>query len=66
MDRCVIMHDTDQYTEKLLKMWSRVKGDNLNATILILLALVVAALVVWSVVKSKKNKSRRKGSKKRR
>ena len=66
MDKCVIMHDTDQDTEKLLKMWSRVKGDNLNATILVLLAVVVAALVVYSVMKSQKNKSRRKGSNKKR
>ena len=65
MDKCVIMHDTDQDTEKLLKMWSRVKGDNLNGTILVLIAVVVAALVVWSVIKAKKNKSRRKSSKKR-
>lgn len=66
MDKCVLMHDTDQDTEKLLKMWSRVKGDNLSGTILVLLAVVVAALVVWSVIKSKKKNSRRKGSKKRR
>ena len=66
MDKCVLMHDTDQDTEKLLKMWSRVKGDNLSGTILVLLAVVVAALVVWSVIKSKKKNSRRKGTKKRR
>ena len=66
IEKCAVMRDTDQDTEKLLKMWTRVKGDNLNATILVLLAIVVAALVVWAVLKSKKNKSRRKGSKKRR
>ena len=66
IEKCPMMHDTDQDTEKLLKMWSRVKGDNLNTTIIVLLCAVVAAIVVWSIIKSRKNKSRRKGSKNRR
>ena len=62
MAKCAVMRDTDQNTEKLLKMWSRVKGDNLNATILILVIAVILAIVVYYVVKSRKDKSRRKNN----
>lgn len=65
MARCAMMHDTDQDTEKLLKMWSRVKGDNLDAKMLVLIGVVVVAVVVAAVMRSKKNKSRRKSGKKR-
>lgn len=63
ISRCAMMHDTDENTEQLLKMWSRVKGDNLNPTILVLVLVVVVALIVFAVYR--KQKSSRRKSKKR-
>ena len=66
--RCGMMHDSD--TEALLKMWSRVKGDNASAWTYILICLVFAGLIAAVIVKytrrryrikvSRKHKTRRK------
>ena len=66
--RCGMMHDSD--TEALLKMWSRVKGDNASAWTYILICLVFAGLIAAVVIKytrrryrikvSRKHKTRRK------
>ena len=66
--RCGMMHDSD--TEALLKMWSRVKGDNASAWTYILICLVFASLIAAVIIKytrkryrikvSKKHKTRRK------
>lgn len=66
--RCGMMHDSD--TEALLKMWSRVKGDNASAWTYILICLVFAGLIAAVIIKytrrryrikvSKKHKTRRK------
>ena len=66
--RCGMMHDSD--TEALLKMWSRVKGDNASAWTYILICLVFAGLIAAVTIKytrkryrikvSKKHKTRRK------
>ena len=69
VERCGIMHDTD--TEALLKMWSRVKGDNASAWTYILICLVFAGLITLVILKytrkAYRQRSRRKKySKKRR
>ena len=66
--RCGMMHDSD--TEALLKMWSRVKGDNASAWTYILICLVFAGLIAAVIIKytrkryrikvSRKHKTRRK------
>ncbi len=46
IDRCALMHDAGQQAEALMQMWNRVKGDNLNTRMLIIIGVVVAAIVV--------------------
>ncbi len=58
IERCGMMHDTG--TEKLLKMWSRVKGDSASAWTYILICLVFAALIGAVIVKYTKKRHRRK------
>ena len=35
IERCGVMHDSGDRTDRMLEMWSRVKGDNLSAGMLI-------------------------------
>ena len=62
VERCGIMHDTD--TEALLKMWSRVKGDNASAWTYILICIVFAGLITLVILKytrkTYRQRSRRK------
>jgi len=69
VERCGIMHDTD--TEALLKMWSRVKGDNASAWTYILICIVFAGLITLVILKYtrkayRQRSRRRKYSKKKR
>ncbi len=62
---CGIMHDVG--TEKLLRMWSRVKGDSASAWTYILIFLVFAALIAAVVIKyTKKRYRQQRYAKKRR
>ena len=63
ISRCGMMHDTD--TEALLKMWSRVKGDNASAWTYILICLVFISLIAAVIVKYTKKRYRIKVSRKR-
>jgi spermidine/putrescine transport system substrate-binding protein len=47
--RCAMMHDSGEQTDKMLEMWSRVKGDNLSPTMLIFIIVSFLALLVWGV-----------------
>ena len=58
VERCGIMHDTD--TEALLKMWSRVKGDNASAWTYILICLVFAGLITLVIIKYTRKAYRRR------
>ena len=58
VERCGIMHDTD--TEALLKMWSRVKGDNASAWTYILICLVFAGLITLVILKYTRKAYRRR------
>ena len=55
IDRCALEHDWGKDTDKLLAMWSRVKGDNANSMTYIIIVIAVVALVAGYVA-SKKNK----------
>ncbi len=57
IERCGMMHDTG--TEKLLKMWSRVKGDSASAWTYILICLVFASLIAAVIIKYTKKRYRR-------
>jgi spermidine/putrescine transport system substrate-binding protein len=65
--RCAVIRDftKKEDLEKVLEMWSRVKGDNLNTGIVLLIFAVFGGLFVWMVI-SKVNKYRRKVHRKRR
>jgi spermidine/putrescine transport system substrate-binding protein len=44
-----MMHDSGEQTEKMLEMWSRVKGDNLSPWMLGFIILSFVVIVVWVV-----------------
>jgi len=63
---CAMMHDWGNDTQKLISMWSRVKGQNASSTTFIVIAVVAAVAIffgVRSVMKSKHRKSRKQNRK---
>lgn len=62
MAHCGMMHDSGDRTEELLKMWSRVKGDNAGYFTYICIAVAVLAVIIVVILNSRK----KKGGKKRR
>ena len=67
IERCAVIRDfgNKDDLEKVLEMWSRVKGDNLNTGIVLLIFAVFGALFVWLVI-NKVKKYRRSVHRKRR
>ena len=49
VERCAMIRDFGDRTELVLEMWSRVKGDNLNTGIVLLIFTVFGLLFVWLV-----------------
>ena len=49
IDRCAMMHDSGEQTEKMLEMWSRVKGDNLSPLMLVFIIVSFVLMIVWGV-----------------
>ena len=64
ISKCAMMHDTD--TEALLRMWSRVKGDNASVWTYILICLVLCALILAVIMKYVRKIYRRKKYRKKR
>ncbi len=60
IDRCALEHDWGQDTDKLLAMWSRVKGDNASYFTYILIALVLVAIAVAAIVSRRRKAARRR------
>lgn len=58
MDRCYLEHDADEDTVKLLKMWQRVKGDNLSIGIVLVIVVIVVIAIVAAVVSFANRKER--------
>ena len=58
IDRCALEHDWGKDTDKLLAMWSRVKGDNASSLTYVIIALALVAIIA-AIVISKRNKKRR-------
>ena len=58
IDRCALEHDWGQDTEKLLAMWSRVKGDNASSMTYIILvaAVVLIAAAYFATTASKRRR----------
>lgn len=66
IDRCGVMHDSGDRTDKMLEMWSRVKGDNLSTGMLVGIILFFTLLFVWGVWRKIDAYRRRQNLKKRR
>ena len=64
IDRCALEHDWGKDTEKLLAMWSRVKGDNASSMTYVIIALAVAAIIVAVIFNNRSKKRRRKSTRK--
>ena len=45
--RCAMIHDAGEHTPEVLDMWSKVKGDNLNVGIVLLLLCVFIAVTAF-------------------
>ena len=52
IERCAVIRDfsNKEDLEKVLEMWSRVKGDNLNTGIVLIIFAVFGALFIWLIV----------------
>lgn len=67
VERCAMIRDFGDRTELVLEMWSRVKGDNLNTGIVLLIFTVFGVLFVWLVYgKIKKYKQKQRPKRRRR
>ncbi|MBQ2374707.1 MAG: ABC transporter substrate-binding protein [Alistipes sp.] len=60
IERCAMMHDSGARTEALLEMWSRVKGDNLNNWMVIVILLSFAILLVVGIMRKVKQRRQRR------
>ena len=61
IDRCTMMHDSGPRTAALLEMWSRVKGDNLNNWMVVVILIAIGCLLVVGIIrKMKKRRQRRR------
>lgn len=61
VERCAMIRDFGDRTELVLEMWSRVKGDNLNTGIVLLIFTVFGLLFIWLVyAKIRKYKQKRR------
>ena len=60
IERCALEHDWGQDTDKLLEMWSRVKGDNANTGTYVIIGIALVALIA-GYLSSKKKKNHRRG-----
>ena len=71
IDRCALMHDAGDMNEELVKMWNRVKGDNLSPLMLGVIIVVILAIVLFAIFqvinnnKQKKIQRRASGRKRR-
>ncbi len=60
IERCAMMHDSGPRTEALLAMWSRVKGDNLNNWMVIVILLTFGILIVVGIARKLRQRRQRR------
>ena len=60
IDRCAMEHDWGKDTDKLLAMWSRIKGDNASSLTYVIITLAVLAIIAAILFSNKSKKRRRK------
>ena len=66
INRCAVMHDSGNRTDKMLEMWSRVKGDNLSTGMLVGIIVFFSILFIWGVARKINNYRKRQAHRKRR
>lgn len=59
MAHCGMMHDSGDRTEDLLKMWSRVKGDNASYFTYICIGVALVAVIAVLLVNGRKKKGKK-------
>jgi len=64
IERCALEHDWGKDTDKLLAMWSRVKGDNASSMTYIIIVLALLAIIAAVLFSNKSKKRRRKSHRK--
>ncbi|MBR4994463.1 MAG: ABC transporter substrate-binding protein [Alistipes sp.] len=60
VERCAMMHDSGPRTAALLEMWSRVKGDNLNNWMVVVILIAILALLVAGIMRKVKRRRQRR------
>jgi spermidine/putrescine transport system substrate-binding protein len=67
VERCALMHDCAEKTEAMLEMWSRVKGDNLNRGMIVVIIVVLLSYggIKWAVRNHKKRRQRQRQMRRR-
>ena len=66
IERCALMHDCGDKTEDLIAMWSRVKGDNLGAGMVIFICVILALIIIVFVIQAINKKKQRDMQRKKR
>ena len=69
IDRAALMRDCGSRTKNMLEMWSRVKGDNLESWVIILIVVVLGGAIAWGIynkMQQKKRQAKRKKKSQRR
>ena len=66
IDRCAVMHDSGNRTDKMLEMWSRVKGDNLSTGMLVGIIVFFSAMLIWGIARKIASYRKRRKHMKRR
>ena len=59
------MHDAGDMNEELVKMWNRVKGDNLSPLTLGIIIVVVLAIIIFAVIQVVNNRKQQQLQRKR-
>ncbi len=60
IDRCALMHDAGDMNEELVKMWNRVKGDNLSPLMVGVIIVVLLCIIIFAVVQVINNHKQQK------
>ena len=58
IDRAALMRDCGSRTKNMLEMWSRVKGDNLESWVIILIVVVLGGAIAWGIYNKMQQKKR--------
>lgn len=66
IERCALEHDWGADTDKLLAMWSRVKGDNANSMTYIIIGVLLLAIIAAAAVSAHKKRARHSSKRRRR